>query len=547
MIKHNSILLFILLSVCITPKSQAQIFDHVLDANNISITLDPTGTIAYGTMVNNYCHVPAGQLTSPLSASWLWLAGADQMGVVRDLCPQWELPEEEIKVGPWSAYFDNKSEIEKDLAYIPYRRVWKISKAEIEYHKQHFNDINYWMPEAIANWPGSGDTSRGFAHLLAPFTDFNNNKIYEPISGDYPNIKGDLAIFAMYNDHAPDDISSFNPVSDLEVHVLLYAFYDSPASLLGNTIFANYNIINRGTFNYGEFYAGILSDFSLGYTFDDYVGCDSSRNLFYVYNGDNSDDSIYGGYGTQIPAFGCVSLNMPLHSFMYRPGDNTIISKPITALERYYCLDARFRDGSHMIYGGIGYDDDGGIPTNYMYSSDPRDMDGWSEYTENNPPWDRRGYAGIGPYVFAPGENICLEFAYVFAQPQYPSDRFEEIDLLKNYAGQLNALYPFMYDETCLTYITDTLAEQPDTLTQTFSLYPNPSHGEINFILPVMKNEKFSCEVYDITGKLIYHAQFINTKDYELHTLHLPFHANGLYILRFNADGHEFSEKVVIR
>jgi hypothetical protein len=35
---------------------------------------------------------------------------------------------------------------------------------------------------------------------LLPFADVNNNGIYDPSYGDYPNVLGDEALYLMYND-----------------------------------------------------------------------------------------------------------------------------------------------------------------------------------------------------------------------------------------------------------------------------------------------------------------------------------------------------------
>ena len=531
----------------------AQTYKYTVDANNIITTLDPTGGIGFGTMHPNFCVVRAEDSASLLSGSWCWLAGKDQFGTIRTLNPDWDQTEYELIVGPYSEYFDSKPESEKILAYAPFQRVWKITQNEIDEHILHFNDADYEMPEAILNWPGNGDTVKGFAKILAPFVDFNQNEIYEPALGDHPVIKGDVAVFAIYNDRGTGELTDYNPEMDIEVHVMLYAFYDDVNSLLGNTFFANYSIVNRGFYDYSDFYIGLFSSVDLGYWADDYVGSDSTLNLFYVYNGDDFDEGIesmsgfYPGFGSKLPAFGCMSLNESLHAYMFRNGDvPSPTAYPILPLHIWYCMDGKFRDGTQMIEYGSGYGGpEDGPSTNFMWHDDPRNPEGWSEVTENNLPYNRSHWASTGPFNFHPGEKRCAEFAYIFAPGEENAERFSEITKLKNFAAQLKALYPFMYDDACISYKTDSLEEEIVTYPDKFEIYPNPSSGSIEFYAGQNPESDIVVELYDLTGKLIEMYNFSNTSG-NLHTIELPPLANQMYILRFNLDGHEFSRKIIV-
>src|SRR5690606_31361632 len=128
-----------------------------------------------------------------------------------------------------------------------YSKVWKISKAEIEQHRQTYFLNNYIMPWAIEHWPAHGDTSRGEAFQLAPFADNNGNGIYEPHLGEYPLIVGDEAVFFMMNDARYPLRNSSGVPLNIEVHGMLYAFEGDNNKDLNNTLFLNYKIINRNS------------------------------------------------------------------------------------------------------------------------------------------------------------------------------------------------------------------------------------------------------------------------------------------------------------
>ena len=173
------------------------------------------------------------------------MGGKDELGVARTLTPDWYDDKTESRFGPFNYDYYDLTEIEYDLLYAPYNRVWLVSKADILYHQLHFNDDDYIMPEAILNWPGNGDIDNGFSAQLAPFIDVNNNLIYEPNLGDYPLIKGDAAIFAMYHDNILYETDAeVNLNTNIEVHVLMYAFEAAPTDYLGNTLFVDYTIFN---------------------------------------------------------------------------------------------------------------------------------------------------------------------------------------------------------------------------------------------------------------------------------------------------------------
>lgn len=69
------------------------------------------------------------------------------------------------------------------------------------YHQNNRASSGYQPIEVIANWPAHGDVSKGQAYYLAPFVDNNNDGDYNPLDGDYPKIKGQQAIYYIYNDN----------------------------------------------------------------------------------------------------------------------------------------------------------------------------------------------------------------------------------------------------------------------------------------------------------------------------------------------------------
>jgi hypothetical protein len=299
-----------------------------------------------------------------------------------------------------------------------YNRVWKISKQEIDNHKLNYNQGSYVMPEVIFNWPAHGNINNGEAANLAPYEDFNNNDVYDPENGDYPLIRGDVAIFSMFNDKRNSNGFSGGNQLEVEVHSMVYAY--SQNGHIGNSIFVNYTIFNRSSRNYHDFYLGNWFDFDLGNFSDDYVGSNPEKNLFYCYNADNTDEDFNSlkGYGENPPSVGCVFLSTDLNAFAYYSQSiDPSTGEPTNSTHFYNYLRGNWKDGSTFREGGNGHTNGGGgaTPTKFMFNGDPVTNSGWSEISENTVKGDRRGLGSAGPFTLDENTSLCIDFALVFA------------------------------------------------------------------------------------------------------------------------------------
>ncbi len=97
-----------------------------------------------------------------------------------------------------------------------YNKVWKITQTEINYHKSHVSQLLYVPSPNILNCPGNGNVTKGESSQLAPYFDVNNDQIYNVFNGDYPLIKGDEALFLIYNDQ-----KSENPLN-VQLYIIQY-------------------------------------------------------------------------------------------------------------------------------------------------------------------------------------------------------------------------------------------------------------------------------------------------------------------------------------
>jgi hypothetical protein len=171
------------------------------------------------------------------------------------------------------------------LNFERYNRVWKVTSHEIWSHQQGLGTSN-----SILTWPAHGDVTNGEAYYLAPFVDVNGDGIYNPLLGDYPKIKGDEAVYYIVNDKKPDHIYFYKQSIGIEVHVMIYSYISSKA-IINNTTFVNYSIYNRSPIDFLEFYASSYLDADLNCPYNDFHGCDTSRNSIFTFEGNITSTS----------------------------------------------------------------------------------------------------------------------------------------------------------------------------------------------------------------------------------------------------------------
>ncbi|HMO39553.1 MAG TPA: hypothetical protein PKC76_16235 [Saprospiraceae bacterium] len=319
------------------------------------------------------------------------------------------------------------------------------------------------IPTDVKGWPGRGNpfffdihqfdlpnTTQG----LAGFWDEDGDGLYDPTQGDFPivEIRGcffstpeeqpipDEMTFWIYNDAGNIHAESMGDPIQMEVQVQAFAYATNDE--INDMTFQRYKLINRAIESIDSTFFAMWVDPDLGCFIDDYVGCDTSRSLAYVYNQDAVDGqtgSICPGgvptYGERIPILGVDYFRGPLDEFgneigmssftYYNNGGVTPTPLPGTtdpnnALEYYRYLSGSWRDGTPFTYGGDAYQEPG-PRIKYAFTEAPNDINGWSMCTEGLPPGDRRTIQASGPFRLDPGAVNELIVGVVWVPDQvYP-------------------------------------------------------------------------------------------------------------------------------
>ncbi len=335
-----------------------------LNINNVRARINTSGNMWYDGSNARYFVPKDGNSTAMFCAA-LWIGGTDANEQLRVAALRFGQNGDDFWPGPLTV--DRTASVDKSVCE-KWDKHFVITKAEVEYFVAGIekNAAGQVMSvdasratDAIKTWPAHGDVSKNQSKFLAPFFDQNGDGVYRWEDGDYPYydlsgelcpakikanlpagsaytpiptyestpasvnpnygtggtmpanngllvdqvLKGDQTIWWVFNDkgNAHTESGSENPIG-LEIRAQAFAFTMSDE--INNMTFYSYEIINRSTFVLQDTYFSQWVDPDLGYSFDDYVGCDVERGLGYCYNGKATDGPGTGAYPNNPPAIG---------------------------------------------------------------------------------------------------------------------------------------------------------------------------------------------------------------------------------------------------
>ncbi|MCB0803696.1 MAG: T9SS type A sorting domain-containing protein [Flavobacteriales bacterium] len=446
-----------------------------------------------------------------------------------------------------------------------FRRLWKINKSEIDFHIQNWSSPSYTIPASIMDWPGNGNANT--AKILAPFKDLDGDSIYEPQMGEYPLIEGDQAIYVIannFNDNLPDTIYDYirgdtskpwvftdstiygtQSLTQIEMHLMVYAYANQPEEI-SNAVFIKAKLHNRSNSSkndYANFRFSVLSYFDLGFSRDNYLGTDTSRNMYYCYNGDNYDESTINnlGYGSNLGVQGLKFLDQNIASTMRVPVNHNAVSGYYEfPFHVYNYQKNNWLNGVPLSYGGSGYYyelscGDSSKNPNFIFPGDPTLTGDTSQWTELNPcfgdsskaitPGDRRMIGSPDlPRNFLHKSSMEFNFAYVFARDS--SSNIGSVTALQIAADTVQAFF---------NKKTNGIQKVLKSRTE-FTIYPNPAN---NWVQISTKSKNFEIEVLDMKGSVLYRKT--NSLQIDVSNFH-----SGIYFIRLIEENQIQTKKLVI-
>jgi hypothetical protein len=555
-------LLVLILVLCLQSNVNAQSSAY-LDINNVKARVNTCGDLFWDMYSGDY-EVPKGSGVGTIFADNLWIGGYDAGGQLKIAAQTYRQTGTDFWPGPLDSNATTNSTVMADM-----NKVWKLNKCDIDaYHSWVTNGIQGPLTVdslAVAtmfSWPAFSP----FGDRLAPFVDFDNDGTYNINAGDYPLIKGDQAIYFIYNDKGGIHTETGGVSIGVEIHAMVYG-YSCPDSALQNSVFVNYKIINKSSFSLNNTFIGKWTDFDIGGWSDDYIGCDVTRGVYYAYNGDSIDE---GGYGIYPGAQGVVFLKgaladpnlvddpststangigygdlitdneqLGMTKFVsYYNTSNPVNGNPNLAGDFYNYLSGTWQDGTPWTYGGYGTG--AGTACDFIYPGDT-DPTGfgtsgvpqaaWDETIAGNIQGDRKGLASTGPFTFQPGDVQEFEVAYVFGRDYTNLGAAAGVQVMKSRIDSIRSRFANGFGiETC-GCIANSLGIEDDMETEiTFSLYPNPSHDLI-YIDYQSLSKDVTIEIYDVRGQLLKSMKMNFQSTYAISVAEL---SSGLYLLKLN-------------
>lgn len=290
----------------------------------------------------------------------------------------------------------------------------------------------------------------------APFNDRNGDGSYDPFI-DVPGVPGaDQTLWYVANDMVdfPPQTWYFQSMR-IEMQQTVWAY--SRDGALGDMIFRQSRLINKGTTVLDSMYLSLWTDPDLGDSRDDLGGCDTTRSLAFVYNSKENDlgyqplpppavgfDFFQGPVVPGAPTDSAIFLGKPVY------GRRNL---PMTACYVFMNIAGGFL--SDPIYGAEGvlqwynymrgligrtgepYIDPLGVATAFPFAGDPEKHTGWLDET----PYDIRLGLSSGPFTMSPGDTQEIVVAEIAAGAVPGSDRISAVGQLKFYDDQGQAAY----------------------------------------------------------------------------------------------------------
>ncbi len=438
--------------------------------NNVRARLTTGGDVWWNLQDGRYVvpKVPIGSglpEVSSIFAGAVWLGGFDPSGNLKIAAATYRNSQNnDFFPGPIDP-ITGTTELQTCLNW---DRFFTVTGEEIDEHLRKFEiakreGVPYdpdSIPDGVKFWPGKGNPyflqEYGFElpnteQALGSFWDEDFSTDYDPANGDYPiiEIRGcplpqypDEMTMWIYNDAGGAHTATQGQRIQMEVQVQAFAYATNDA--INDMTFQRYKLINRAQVDIGDCFFAMWVDPDLGCFTDDYVGCDTTRSMAYVYNEDELDGqngcTCTGGVNTycdEVPILGVDYFRGPLSPKKFgpngelidlAPGDqsspdtlvelgmssfiyynnggvgqpNAATTDPGIDFEYYNYLSGFWRDGLPITVGGSGYNPGSTDTTKFVLSGAPNDQSRWSMCTAGLPFGDRRTIQASGPFTLKP-------------------------------------------------------------------------------------------------------------------------------------------------
>lgn len=479
---------------------------------------------------------PAGSGIVPIYTASIWMSGYDTGNNLHVAAQRYAEHGHDFYNGPivsnYTADYDTF-----------FNQVFKVTRLQISHHQSLGSPLTTaQIDTAILMWPAKGNpfisiaTGINIGSRLAPFVDVDNDQVYDPRKGDYPDVCGDEAIFFVFNDDRDIHQETGGQKLGVEVRGLAQAYYygNSPVS---NTIFVSYEVENKSQSRYNDFYMSMFEDADLGCFANDRVGCDVPMALMYTYNGQAYDADCNGvkGYANKSAATGVKLLRGGFSSFGYFLNGNPAgLDDPSNAAGFRNYQTAHWNDGTPFGDGQNGY---GGNPSKYIFPGRPATPTDFTDEASGLPAGDRRILGTSDSSDFLSGEIKKFDYAF-FTTLDSTATNLTIVDSLKRDAAQIQGFYNSNFLGCLANPFTPTAINAVNNDLQLL-VYPNPASSSL-----MLEAEEAidRVELTDMLGRTVL-AKTANGTRVLLNVATLPA---GVYLIKIKAGNKTTTKKIVI-
>lgn len=523
--------------------AQCSSAQETLDVNEVNAGLLSGGDMFWD-LDNARYEVPKGSGVNAIFAGALWFGAVDDQGGLKVAAQTYRQMGTDFQPGPIGSGAASQEEI-----CALYDRFWSVTAVDIASFRSNFNAGNVSslddIPQSILDWPGRNSSYTDFPVgdvQAAPFVDSNQDGNYDPLLGDYPDVRGDQAIWWIYNDQKSHEETEGDPLN-IQVGVTAYAFNQEP---LQYTTFYKYDLLNAGPTDLDGLYIGQWLDVDLGCFANDYVGCLPEEDLAFAYNGNLESSTCDSGYDDILPILGFKLIEGIPDAFGNESGMNSFMSynndfeengNPEEAIHYYNYLRGYWKDGTAITTGGNGYG--GTEATSFMYSGNPTnwaDEGVWSECSTENEPGDRRFLAGMGPSDLDSGESKSFTVAIIWDDANTAT--CPDISDFKESTNDIKQLHKQLTNET-----NAGISEVHNSMVD-FKYQPNPMESRIEFRWHPESPVPELIDILGVNGELLLREKVTTENQFILERNNL---SSGMYFFQFlNADGKLASGKFLV-
>ncbi|MDD5363070.1 MAG: hypothetical protein PHN88_13115 [Ignavibacteria bacterium] len=280
----------------------------------------------------------------------------------------------------------------------------------------------------------------------APYIDVNNNGQFDQ-GIDRPGIKSaTMTVFLCMTDGFPETHNQSEGFSGgtapmySEMHLTAWGYGEDG---LNDIQFLSFAVINKNSQDWDDTHFGFVVDPDLGNGNDDYIGCDTAKNLAYVYNSSNMDGTgASPSYGLNPPSAGMDFFLSPME-YTGNPSDVVVYYDPPGSKNKVTKVGYRQLGMTSFVYftnnssGDIVCEQDPSLPqeafnflhgikkdgsywfdptisphprTNKLYPGEPEGEKGWTEFGFNGNATLARvknctGGDTVATYVSPPGDR----------------------------------------------------------------------------------------------------------------------------------------------